>query len=559
MMTDRHVHLGRSQLVMPTPMAAVPGNTPHCCDTGRSLVTDPHTGQSVCSCQYSPTLSLSYARMPSALSENIYSSSYHGTQGYLPHITSDHTPLYSSLNTAYDVKDSSELWHGIPPTAYQYDYTWAGYPYSGYASEFNGVRRKNASRETTNTLKAWLNEHKKNPYPTKGEKIMLAIITKMSLTQVSTWFANARRRLKKEKGWFGNDEDSNDNESTKKEGETENSKDSDARTPCSSTQNLDHESNGDAESPCSNSSNTSLLHTLDAPLSSHQTSPTTLPQAAAALTSSFPAATPVALDQKPTAFDDPTNDDVTGGKFGLDPSQDKKIWSIVSTATNSFSPPPLHTKPADTTANGLQQQQQQHSVQPSFRVISKPGQSFPDPLANPDWGYANNGYYNSTSVSTSSSSGYHQTLAASHSQQQNPPPAQVYNTQQQQQQHQQNQHQQQQGMYDVPKYDSLATKYDSPPPLPKYDGSFSTSMDGSSALHNMGTPDRRSNKMAGYHHTAGYSPYPVGMKSPPLGSPKVISPSAQSTMHDGLLKSYGNAMHNVQGLFSAGQSLDKTL
>uniref|UniRef100_A0A3P9DGK7 Iroquois homeobox 5 n=1 Tax=Maylandia zebra TaxID=106582 RepID=A0A3P9DGK7_9CICH len=44
----------------------------------------------------------------------------------------------------------------------------------------------------------WLSEHRKNPYPTKGEKIMLAIITKMTLTQVSTWFANARRRLKKE-------------------------------------------------------------------------------------------------------------------------------------------------------------------------------------------------------------------------------------------------------------------------------------------------------------------------------------------------------------------------
>ena len=47
-------------------------------------------------------------------------------------------------------------------------------------------RRKNATRESTATLKAWLSEHKKNPYPTKGEKIMLAIITKMTLTQVST-------------------------------------------------------------------------------------------------------------------------------------------------------------------------------------------------------------------------------------------------------------------------------------------------------------------------------------------------------------------------------------
>ncbi len=46
------------------------------------------------------------------------------------------------------------------------------------------ARRKNATRESTATLKAWLNEHKKNPYPTKGEKIMLAIITKMTLTQV---------------------------------------------------------------------------------------------------------------------------------------------------------------------------------------------------------------------------------------------------------------------------------------------------------------------------------------------------------------------------------------
>jgi hypothetical protein len=54
-----------------------------------------------------------------------------------------------------------------------------------YGSGYDlAARRKNATRESTATLKAWLNEHKKNPYPTKGEKIMLAIITKMTLTQV---------------------------------------------------------------------------------------------------------------------------------------------------------------------------------------------------------------------------------------------------------------------------------------------------------------------------------------------------------------------------------------
>jgi hypothetical protein len=59
-------------------------------------------------------------------------------------------------------------------------------PYFRYGGGYDlASRRKNATRESTATLKAWLSEHKKNPYPTKGEKIMLAIITKMTLTQVS--------------------------------------------------------------------------------------------------------------------------------------------------------------------------------------------------------------------------------------------------------------------------------------------------------------------------------------------------------------------------------------
>jgi len=49
------------------------------------------------------------------------------------------------------------------------------------------VRRKNATRESTSTLKAWLFQHIKNPYPTKGEKIMLAIVTHMTLTQVTLY------------------------------------------------------------------------------------------------------------------------------------------------------------------------------------------------------------------------------------------------------------------------------------------------------------------------------------------------------------------------------------
>ena len=59
-------------------------------------------------------------------------------------------------------------------------------------------RKRILTKDTTGALKMWLRRHKKNPYPSKAEKIMLAILSKMTLTQVSTWFANARRRLKKD-------------------------------------------------------------------------------------------------------------------------------------------------------------------------------------------------------------------------------------------------------------------------------------------------------------------------------------------------------------------------
>ena len=82
------------------------------------------------------------------------------------------------------------------------------YFFSHQGFDLSAARRKNATRETTGPLKAWLNAHRKNPYPTKGEKVMLAIITRMTLTQVSTWFANARRRLKKDNTYGENDYDS---------------------------------------------------------------------------------------------------------------------------------------------------------------------------------------------------------------------------------------------------------------------------------------------------------------------------------------------------------------
>ncbi|CAJ1083706.1 iroquois-class homeodomain protein irx-1-A-like [Xyrichtys novacula] len=117
----------------------------------------------------------------------------HNYSAFLPYSGATDLALISQMGSQYELKDSSGSHPAtLPVHAAQGFYPYGQYPYG------DPSRAKTATRETTSTLKAWLQEHQKNPYPTKGEKIMLAIITRMTLTQVSTWFANARRRLKKE-------------------------------------------------------------------------------------------------------------------------------------------------------------------------------------------------------------------------------------------------------------------------------------------------------------------------------------------------------------------------
>ncbi|XP_054748348.1 iroquois-class homeodomain protein IRX-6-like [Lytechinus pictus] len=189
-----------SQLLM---SAAAPATT--CCESGRPVASDPHPGQAVCCPPLDSRAALLHSARVSGLPTALYSSPYAAAaaeQGYV-HFAADPSAFYSPLSSAYaDLKGTPEGYAAAlaAQQAACYPYDPATYQYYGdrYGMDLNGARRKNATRETTSTLKAWLYEHRKNPYPTKGEKIMLAIITKMTLTQVSTWFANARRRLKKE-------------------------------------------------------------------------------------------------------------------------------------------------------------------------------------------------------------------------------------------------------------------------------------------------------------------------------------------------------------------------
>lgn len=59
------------------------------------------------------------------------------------------------------------------------------------------IRQKRQTMQNmTRPLKQWLCKNRDNPYPSKLEKDILACESQMTNTQVSNWFANARRRLK---------------------------------------------------------------------------------------------------------------------------------------------------------------------------------------------------------------------------------------------------------------------------------------------------------------------------------------------------------------------------
>ncbi|XP_063468751.1 iroquois-class homeodomain protein IRX-6 isoform X5 [Symphalangus syndactylus] len=200
-----HPYRGASQFLVSASSSTT------CCESTQCPVSDVASSSTpapaLCCAPYDSRL-LGSARPELGAALGIYGAPYAAAAaaqsypGYLPY-SPEPPALYGALNPQYEFKEAAGSFTSSlaqPGAYYPYERTLGQYQYERYgAVELSGAgRRKNATRETTSTLKAWLNEHRKNPYPTKGEKIMLAIITKMTLTQVSTWFANARRRLKKE-------------------------------------------------------------------------------------------------------------------------------------------------------------------------------------------------------------------------------------------------------------------------------------------------------------------------------------------------------------------------
>ncbi|TFL03219.1 hypothetical protein BDV98DRAFT_419836 [Pterulicium gracile] len=56
-------------------------------------------------------------------------------------------------------------------------------------------KRGKLPKETTDFLKSWLHRHSDHPYPSEDEKKQLCHATGLSMSQVSNWMINARRRI----------------------------------------------------------------------------------------------------------------------------------------------------------------------------------------------------------------------------------------------------------------------------------------------------------------------------------------------------------------------------
>ncbi|XP_017478662.1 PREDICTED: homeobox protein araucan-like [Rhagoletis zephyria] len=108
-----------------------PGVGGSCCENGRPIMTDPVSGQTVCSCQYdSARLALSsYSRLP-ASSVGVYGTPYPSTdQNPYQSIGVDSSAFYSPLSNPYALKDSAggtemTAWTsaGLQPTTGYYSY-----------------------------------------------------------------------------------------------------------------------------------------------------------------------------------------------------------------------------------------------------------------------------------------------------------------------------------------------------------------------------------------------------------------------------------------------------
>lgn len=93
-------------------------------------------------------------------------------------------------------RDSPSYYEETGPRQQRMEGGSHSYPMSGMdISPSIPRRRGKLPKVVTDLLKSWLLDHSSHPYPTEDEKRRLCSVTGLSISQVSNWFINARRRI----------------------------------------------------------------------------------------------------------------------------------------------------------------------------------------------------------------------------------------------------------------------------------------------------------------------------------------------------------------------------
>ncbi|EAS37051.3 uncharacterized protein CIMG_02405 [Coccidioides immitis RS] len=115
------------------------------------------------------------------------SSMTHGTAG--PYPSAYNSPIHGSYQGYYggDLESTAHsAYMDTKPTKYD--------PLGDTADSKSKKRRGNLPKPTTDILRAWFYEHLDHPYPSEQDKQMFMTRTGLTISQISNWFINARRR-----------------------------------------------------------------------------------------------------------------------------------------------------------------------------------------------------------------------------------------------------------------------------------------------------------------------------------------------------------------------------
>ncbi|KAL2824324.1 homeobox KN domain-containing protein [Aspergillus pseudoustus] len=128
-----------------------------------------------------------------------------GSHGYTS--TSTAGPMSDRRGDVYGTAPiHPPMGYPYPPMAYQSDpehasaQTISHTPQSNFGilgdpiDPKNKRRRGNLPKPVTDTLRAWFHEHLDHPYPSEEDKQMFMSRTGLTISQISNWFINARRR-----------------------------------------------------------------------------------------------------------------------------------------------------------------------------------------------------------------------------------------------------------------------------------------------------------------------------------------------------------------------------